>query len=244
MVVTGSSDFVIVGSSLTLTCTVDLPPSVDIPVTVMVVWSDTVDSTTPVAMVNSTRYTSTAVFNIDSSAADNQTYTCMAFATSESPNLNNSEMATGDITIVIGKFLYLTTNSLSPFSVFTFSVGAPSTPTNVMADGGTTSIDISWQQAEGDVVERYEITYNFNVNARPGLCTRSNTDPVTVELTDGSSNSYTLTNSMSTPVEEDGVYNISITAINSAGRSTPANVSMINTGQAGEMGMGVNPAQN
>ena len=80
----------------------------------------------------------------------------------------------------------------------------------------------------------YNITYTFNVNARPGFCTRSNNDPVTVVLNNGSSTSYTLTNSSSTPVEEDGTYTISITAINSAGSSPSANAPSVGTQQAGK----------
>ena len=93
-----------------------------------------------------------------------------------------------------------------------------------MATAEATSISITWQQAEGDVVERYEIEYTFNVNAYPGFCDRSNTDLITVMVNDSAARSYTLSNSAITPVEEDSTYSISLTAVNSAGRSELAKV--------------------
>ena len=114
-------------------------------------------------------------------------------------------------------------------------VGAPSSPMNVMATPGTTSIMLTWDQDGGDVVDSYEIVYTYNVNAYPGSCVRSNNDPITVTVNDGSTRSFTLSNSAETPVEEDSTYTISLTAINSAGRSPTVNPNS-RTQQAGEGG--------
>ena len=111
-----------------------------------------------------------------------------------------------------------------------FPVGAPSAPVNVMTTAGTTSISITWQQAEGDVVDRYEIQYTYTVNAHPGSCVLSDTEPITVTVNNGTARGYNLT-----PVEEDSVYTLSLTAINSAG-STSVSVSPSPiTQQAGEI---------
>ena len=102
----------------------------------------------------------------------------------------------------------------------------------VMTSAKATSITVLWQQAEGDVVESYEIEYNFSVNAYPGFCDRSSTNPTTAVVRDSATWSYTLSNSVMTPVEEDSNYSISLTAVNSAGRSEPAKVKST-TQQAG-----------
>ena len=94
---------VVVGSSLTLSCTVDLPMSVDVPVTVMVVWSNQVNNTPPVTMENITRYISTV--NLTNAVVGSETYSCTAKIISDSPNLSNSEMVNGSLTVVVGKLL-------------------------------------------------------------------------------------------------------------------------------------------
>ena len=79
-----------------------LSSSVDISVTVMAIWSDQVTTTSPFVMVNTTRYTSTVTVSL-TDIIGNQTYFCMTYVTSESPNLNNSDVTEGVLRVVVGK---------------------------------------------------------------------------------------------------------------------------------------------
>ena len=65
-------------------------------------------------------------------------------------------------------------------------------------------------------MDRYEIIYDHIVNECGGM---GSFPTVTVVLDDGSLRRYTLTNSTSTPVEEDSMYFISLRAVNSVTRS-------------------------
>ena len=91
------------GANITLTCTVDLDPAVDVPVTVNTVWTGpdgvTISTTHPV-IVNLTRYTSTLMV---SSFGRNESgvYNCTATVTS---NLSLSETtATMKAIITVGR---------------------------------------------------------------------------------------------------------------------------------------------
>ena len=95
-----------------------------------------------------------------------------------------------------------------------------------------TSILLTWEQPEGaDAVDRYEIYYRFTINecANEGGTFR----PVNFTVNIGSLRNYTVTNSTLTPVEEDGRYVISLTAINNVTRSTTTGPVTINTADAG-----------
>ena len=82
-----------VGSDVTLTCTVELSPAVDVPVTVITVWAGldgfmTTNTAQPV-MGSSTTYISTAIvssFGRDQSGV----YTCTATVSSTSPFISSS----------------------------------------------------------------------------------------------------------------------------------------------------------
>ena len=70
-----------------------------------------------------------------------------------------------------------------------------------------------------DAVDSYEIRYEYRVNeCSEGM---GSFQPVTVMGINGSLRSYTLTNSASTPVEEDSTFFITVTAVNSVTRSEP-----------------------
>ena len=75
---------VIAGSSITLTCTVELSPAVDVPVTVNTEWTGPGGvmfmpaNPVPAVMMNITTYTSTVSVNV----ARNGSYTCQATITS------------------------------------------------------------------------------------------------------------------------------------------------------------------
>ena len=83
-----------VGSDVTLTCTVDLDPAVDVPVTVNTVWTGpdgVILSPTDPDMVNLTRYTSTAIvrsFGRDQSGVYNCTATVGVNKTMSSATVN------------------------------------------------------------------------------------------------------------------------------------------------------------
>ena len=102
----------------------------------------------------------------------------------------------------------------------------------MVASGLTTSIRLTWEQPEGsaDAVDSYAINYMYFVDECSGE--GGNFPPVTVMLGNGSQRSYILTNSSLTPVEEDSIYFITLTAANSVTQSIPSNTGA-NTDNAG-----------
>ena len=97
-----------------------------------------------------------------------------------------------------------------------------------------TSINLTWNQPQGaDAVDSYEINYSYTVIE---CATEEGFFPaVTVREVDGSLRSYTIMNSSTTPVEEDSIYSISLTAVNSVGRSESSNTVMVTTPETGEL---------
>ena len=94
-----------VGSAVTLTCTVELSPAVDVPVTVTTMWTGpagfmTTNTAQPV-MGSTTTYTSTAMV---SSFGRNQSgvYDCNAVAESMSSYISNSTQQNDAVRITIG----------------------------------------------------------------------------------------------------------------------------------------------
>ena len=117
-------------------------------------------------------------------------------------------------------------------------ISGPLPPPSVMVSSPslTTSISLTWNQPQGaDAVDGYVIYYSFQINE----CIREgNTVPLlpfVLKLNNGSQRSYTIINSTATPVEEDSSYTITITAVNSVGRSTPSNTASTTTAQAGKI---------
>ncbi len=98
---------------------------------------------------------------------------------------------------------------------------APS-PTNLTASPMATSINLTWVQPKGDMVEYYIISYNFSINGCPG---EDGADMI--PLSDGTARQYTISG-----VEENARYTISITAMNEAGSNNPASI-MTTTFRAG-----------
>ena len=80
-------------------------------------------------------------------------------------------------------------------------------------------------------MERYEIYYEYSVNECIGE--RGSFSSATVMLHNGSLRSYTLTNSSSTPVEEDSSFFITLRAVNSTLMSDPTAPVPIETADAG-----------
>ena len=103
MTVTNGS--VNVGSTLILTCTVELSPAVDVPVTVNTVWTGPdgfmTTNTAQSVMGSNTTYISTAMV---SSFGRNQSgdYTCTATVSSTSSFLTNS-MGSSSTRVTVGK---------------------------------------------------------------------------------------------------------------------------------------------
>ena len=104
----------------------------------------------------------------------------------------------------------------------------PSAPTILTPTVTATSISLTWNQQGGSVVDSYEINYSYII----GECGVAN-PPVNFTLADGSQRSYIIVNDSDTPVEEASVYSVSLTAINSVGRSTPSNT-QVTTSEAGK----------
>ena len=93
-----------VGSTVTLTCTVELSPAVDVPVTVNTVWTGTAGfriANTAQQMGNSYTYISTTMVTNDYSGD----YTCTATVTSTSPFITSSvgTSESSPLRIIIGR---------------------------------------------------------------------------------------------------------------------------------------------
>ena len=107
MTVTASPDGTIfTGSSLTLTCSIELSEAVNITVTVNTVWSGPsgtqFTTTTSVATrMTATTYTSTVTIS-SVETSDSGEYTCTATVSSTSPFLTDSELMLSSTNIVVG----------------------------------------------------------------------------------------------------------------------------------------------
>ena len=107
--VTASPDGTIfTGSSLTLTCSIELSEAVDIAVTVNTVWSGPpgtqLTTTTSVAtMMTATTYTSTATIS-SVETSDSGEYTCTATVSSTSPFLTDGEGTSGMYNVTVGMY--------------------------------------------------------------------------------------------------------------------------------------------
>lgn len=102
-------------------------------------------------------------------------------------------------------------------------------PSGFTANPMATSISLSWTQP-GDSVDSYEINYSYSVNQCDGV--EGDFPSVTITISNGTLRSYIITNSPTTPVEEDSMYTITLTAI-SAGRSSNSTSTQATTDTAG-----------
>ena len=100
-----------------------------------------------------------------------------------------------------------------------------------------TSMTLIWEQSETSAVavDGYEINYQYSVLQCIGEV-EGDFPAISVMLNDGSLRRYTLTNSSSTPVEEDtAFFSITLTAVNSVTRSDATEFpSSITTADAGK----------
>ena len=96
-------------------------------------------------------------------------------------------------------------------------------PDSFTATSRGTSISLSWMQP--DSVDSYEITYSYTINQCDGV--EGDFPSVTIPISNGTQRSYIITNSPTTPVEEDSMYNIRLTAISGGMRSDSATIRTI-----------------
>ena len=109
------------------------------------------------------------------------------------------------------------------FCTFHSPVILPSFPTNLQSPSKTsTTIDLTWTQPPGEVVDSFIISYSFSIIGCDG---EDGSARVSVA---GSARSFTLTG-----LEEDSVFTISIYARNTAGDSRPSLAIQITTDIAG-----------
>ena len=109
------------------------------------------------------------------------------------------------------------------FCTFHSPVILPSTPANLRSPSKTsTTIDLTWTQPPGEVVDSFIISYSFSIFGCPGE------DGSAMVLVAGSARSFTLTG-----LQEDSVFTISIQAVNAAGDSRPSAANQIFTDIAG-----------
>ena len=242
---------IIAGSSPNLTCTVELSPAVDIPVNVTTMWTgpalDMMTAVTPTSSVmeSLTRYIIMAMVD----AARGGNYTCQATLSSSSQFITDSGRTSRMTTITVGEYQVMTacipmllvsigllvralTVCLIPMAL-SFVVGPLPPPIILTINSfSPTSITLTWEQREGaDAVDIYEINYEYSVNE----CFGGTFPAVTVMGINGSLRSYTLTNSVSSPVQEDSSFFLTLTAVNSVTRSdpTPPLPNPVMTGDAG-----------
>ena len=100
--------------------------------------------------------------------------------------------------------------------VHCFPVLLPSAPTIIMAGSHSlTSINLTWTQPEGEVVDSYEVSFSYQ-----GPCSGFNhTNTTTV---DGTIRQYTLTG-----LQEFSNYTVTVVAVNDAGRSEGRSVNIV-----------------
>ena len=99
-----TTDVVFIGSTVTLTCTVELSSVVDVPVAVTAQVSDPSGSplTTTPPSVSGSSYTFTTIIQIVS-PVQSGAYTCTASLNSSSSLLASSQLQTGTTTIMAGE---------------------------------------------------------------------------------------------------------------------------------------------
>ena len=194
--ITEPPNIVFTGRMFNISCIVNLPSTIDIPVTVNVVWSEPIRNYSfPVpTMQSSNEYSSTATF-VSDLEWESVSFQCAASVDSDSPFITASESRAANVSV--------------------FVVGRPSQPTGLNTSVGSTNAKLTWSTRDGDVVYGYELQYNYHIRQCP-----SNTPGMMRSINiSNSTNSYTLED-----LEEDSELNISLTASNPAGRSKPADV--------------------
>ena len=103
-------------------------------------------------------------------------------------------------------------------------------PTSVTASATSpTSIDISWELPAGSTADEFIINYNFTIRQ----CVDDGVQQVMITPVNGFLRSYTISNSSTTPVEEDSEYTITVSTVSNGITSEPSNPTRVTTEEAG-----------
>ena len=193
VVIIPPSHTIFTGQSFHISCIVHLLPTVDIPVSVNVVWNGPVQNCTSPALMTETptEYSSSAMF-VSDVQSETISFQCTASVDSDSPFITESESTSANKSI--------------------FVVGRPSQPIGLNASAGSTFINLTWNRTEKDIVHGYELQYDYSIKE----C-QNNTGMMMITQISNTTNSHTLEH-----LEEDSEFNISLIAFNPAGRSEPA----------------------
>ena len=105
--------------------------------------------------------------------------------------------------------------------IYLFIEPIPS-PTNLISTSTESSIFLQWEQDKNSLIDRYEIVYNYTVRR----CGIPNTLSIKISISNDGTSRHNLSNSDTTPIEEDSEYSISLTAMNSVGRSESVNIQL------------------
>ena len=95
-------------------------------------------------------------------------------------------------------------------------------PTNLTSMSTASSIFLQWEQENKNLIEKYEIVYNYTVRR----CGILNSSSINISISNDEITRHNLSNSDTTPIEEDSEYDILLTAMNSVGRSESVNVQL------------------
>ena len=196
VMITMPPNIIFTGYMFSIGCIVKLPSTVDIPVTINIVWSESIQNYTSPAptMERPNEYSSTTTFILDVEW-EFISFQCAANVNSDSP--------------------FITASDSSAANVSVFVVGRPSQPTGLNISVGPTQVKLTWSTGDGDIIYGYELQYDYHLRQCP-----SNAPGMMKSINiANSTNRYTLEN-----LEEDSEFNISLTAFNPAGRSEPANL--------------------
>jgi hypothetical protein len=192
------TDDVFAGNTFIVACTVSLPPTVDIPVNVDIEWTESAGAslnyTSPMMMDNTNEYIS--IVNVVSNIQlERISFQCAANVDSDSSFIIASDSRAVNVSVLV--------------------VGRPSQPIGLNTSVGPTNVTITWSTRDSDIVHGYELQYDYHIrqcpNNAPGMVRSINIS--------NSTNSHTLVD-----LEEDSEFNLSLTALNPAGRSEPASV--------------------
>lgn len=179
-----------------MTCMVDLPSTVDTPVTVDVVWNEPLgtrmNSTPTVTADKQNKYIIIATF-VSDMRSDTINFQCKASVSSNSSFVEASE--------------HRSTNS----SVFV--AGSPSKPTGLNASAGATTVNITWSTPSASIVYDYELQYNYSIRE----CLNNSPKMMKSIPISNRTSRHTLEN-----LEEDSDFFISLIAMNPAGSSEAA----------------------
>ena len=141
-------NIIFTGHMFSISCIVNLPPTVDIPVTVNIVWSEPIQNYTSPAptLERPNEYSSTATF-VSNVEWESISFQCVANVDSDSP--------------------FITASDSSAANVSVFVVGRPSQPTGLSTSVGSTNVEITWSTSDGDIIYGYELEYSYHIRQCP-----------------------------------------------------------------------------